>query len=130
MEHSDTERNDKVANTILLENISNHNFGFNFLINVILGKLKEKLPKPMMKDGYILRPKVFRECWSWLIVLEATQGHFWGFFEGGRACCLRLMGTVGVGALVGWEGGVLSAPDGSQAPLRRIFIPRHHPAKQ
>ena len=111
MEHSDTERNDKVANTILLENISNHNFGFNFLINVILGKLKEKLPKLMMKDGYILRPKVFRECWSWLIVLEATQGHFWGFFEGGRACCLRLMGTVGVGAVVG-EGGLSWGEEG------------------
>ena len=53
----------------------------------------------MMKDGYI-----FQECWSWLIVLEATQGHFWGFFEGGRACCLRLMGTVGVGAVVGERG--------------------------
>ena len=30
----------------------------------------------------------------------------------------------------GGGGRGVSAPDGSQAPLPTIFIPRHHPAKQ
>ena len=41
-----------------------------------------------------------------------TGSDFWGFFEGGKgACCLRLMGTVGVGAVVG-EGGLSWGEEG------------------
>ena len=47
-----------------------------------------------------------RRCGSWLI---DTGRDFWGFFEGGKgACCLRLMGTVGVGGGGGRRGRGLS----------------------
>ena len=62
---------------------------------------------------------------------------FWGFFEGGKGGLLPEADGNGRGGGVGGRGsgrgggeGFLSAPDGSQAPLRRIFIPRHHRAKQ
>ena len=75
-----------------------------------------------MKENSLCFVSKEGRCGSWMIVWGTTRGEIFGdFLRVGRgACCLRLMGTVGVGALVG--GGV--GGGGGGGFYRLLMVPK------